>query len=80
MDINLKITLTTEQLKDFCEALGWDNTSPKTKQQFLKAHLKDHIGKIIKSERLQTLEREQRTALKSLAEVTDTENLSILVD
>lgn len=77
MDINLN--LNVEQLKDFCEALGWSTKSELTKQQFFKKEIKAYVGNIIKSKRLRALEETQRIALKNLADSTSTEVGGIVV-
>jgi hypothetical protein len=79
MDINLKITLTDTDLKDFCEALGWNKDSVLTKQQFFKKEIKVYVGSIIKSKRLRALEETQRIDLKNLADSTSTEIGNIII-
>lgn len=73
------ITLTVDQLKDFCEAFGWTPASPLTKQKFLNKVLREYIGNVVKGQRLRGLEKTQRIDLKNLADSTTTEVGGIVV-
>ena len=73
------ITLTVDQLKDFCEAFGWTPASPLTKQKFLNKVIKDYIGNVVKGQRLRGLEKTQRVALKTLSDATITDVGNIII-
>ena len=64
MEINTKITLSVDDLKDFCEALGWNNNSPLTKQQFFKEAIGRYVRQIIKGKRAFELDKAKREELK----------------
>ena len=60
MDINLKITLSVDDLKDFCDALGWNKDNPLTKQQFFKEAMGKYVKQIIKGKRSFELDKVKR--------------------
>jgi hypothetical protein len=64
MEINTRITLSVDDLKDFCEALGWTNDNPLTKQQFFKEAIGKFVKQTIKGKRSYVLEMLKRTEIK----------------
>lgn len=72
MEINTKITLSVDDLKDFCEALGWNKDSPLTKQQFFKEAVGKYVRQTIRNKRSYALEMLKRTEIKNGIDEIDT--------
>jgi hypothetical protein len=65
MEINTKVTLSVDDLKDFCDALGWTNDNPLTKQQFFKEAVGKFVKQTIKNKRSYVLEMSKREEVKN---------------
>lgn len=64
MEIDLKITLSIDDLKDFCDALGWNKDNPLTKQQFFKEAIGKYVKQTIKGRRAYELELLKRAEIQ----------------
>jgi len=83
MDINLKITLPTQdELTDYCKALGWAQENPLTKRQFFNQEILKYIRTTVKNYRLQKVGERQasdrNSTLKTIIEAERAEKDSLI--